>query len=361
MPGNGTGCEIDANFKIDIQIKKDGMRFYNSDSKPFCVHGVFKENGKYRRIPENVANSVSDEVLFLHTNTAGGRIRFRTNSKRVAIIAKMDGIGKMPHFALSGSAGFDMYVDDRYAGSFIPPFDIATEYESCLELDSEQMKNITINFPLYSNLNELYIGIDEGATLQSPVPYRHTKPIVYYGSSITQGGCASRPGNSYESILSRLFDCDYVNLGFSGSAKAEDEMVQYISGLDMSVFVYDYDHNAPSIEHLKKTHEKMFKAIRNKNPNLPIIIMSRPKYDLDGQEQERLVIIRTTYENAVSEGDKNVYFISGRQLMSKALDNGTVDKVHPNDFGFYSMADALGNVLKTILDSTVIIGISYLR
>lgn len=76
--------------------------------------------------------------------------------------------------------------------------------------------------------------------------------------------------------------------------------------------------------------------------------MSRPKYFLDGQEQERLVIIRTTYENAVSAGDKNVYFISGRELMAEALDNGTIDNTHPNDFGFYSMAKALGNVLEKI-------------
>lgn len=341
--------EIDPNFRTDSQIKKDGMCFYSADSNPFCIHGVFKENGKYRRMPESVAHSVSSCVLALHTNTAGGRVRFRTNSKRIAIIAKMDGIGKMPHFALAGSAGFDLYADDRYAGSFLPPFEISSGYESCLDLNAQQMKNITINFPLYSNLNDLYIGIDEGSSLQSPVAYRHKKPIVYYGSSITQGGCASRPGNSYESILSRRLDCDYVNLGFSGSAKAEDEISDYISELDMSVFVYDYDHNAPSVAHLQNTHEKMFQAIRNKKPELPIVMLSRPKYFLLDEEKERLETIRTTYENAVAAGDKNVYFISGRELMAKACDNGTVDNTHPNDFGFYSMAEALGDVLEKII------------
>lgn len=342
-------CEIDTNFKTDIPIKKDGMCFYSADSNPFRIHGVFKENGKYRRMPENVANSVSNGVSVLHTNTAGGRVRFRTDSKRIAVIAKMDGIGKMSHFTLAGSAGFDMYANDRYAGSFIPPFAISSGFESCLFLNSEQMKNITINFPLYSNLIDLYIGVDEGSSLENPVPYRHEKPIVYYGSSITQGGCASRPGNSYQSILSRRFDCDYINLGFSGNAKAEDEMMNYISELDMSVFVYDYDHNAPNIEHLKNTHEKMFHAIRKKNPELPIIMMSRPKYFLSDEEQERLAIIRTTYEHAVSAGDKNVYVISGRELMAEALDNGTVDNTHPNDFGFYAMAEALGKVLEKII------------
>ena len=86
--------------------------------------------------------------------------------------------------------------------------------------------------------------------LKDAPEYRIKKPVVYYGSSITQGGCASKPGSSYESILSRRFDCDYINLGFSGTAKGEDEIVDYIKGLEMSVFVMDYDHNAPTTEHL---------------------------------------------------------------------------------------------------------------
>ena len=151
---------------------------------------------------------------------------------------------------------------------------------------------------------------------------------------------------TYQSIVSRSFDYDYVNLGFSGNAKAEDEIIDYIKNLDMSVFVYDYDHNAPNIEHLKNTHEKMFKAIREKQPLIPIIIMSRPKHFLTEEEKIRRSIIETTYLNAVSSGDKNVYFIDGEALTSMCKDSGTVDNCHPTDFGFASMAAALTDVMR---------------
>ncbi len=88
----------------------------------------------------------------------------------------------------------------------------------------------------------------------------------------------------------------------------------------MSVFFYDYDHNAPSIGHLKETHEKGFKAIRKQNPELPIVIMSRPVYYPAEFETERFNIIKDTYENAVKNGDKNVYLIDGKTLMKLAQD-----------------------------------------
>ena len=153
---------------------------------------------------------------------------------------------------------------------------------------------------------------------------------------------------SYQAIISRRFDYDYINLGFSGNAKAEDSIADYIKNLDMSLFVYDYDHNAPTVEHLANTHEKMFKAIREKHPLLPIIIMSRPKYYLTDEEKISRNIIETTYNNAVSAGDKNVYFIDGKALTRLCKDSGTVDNCHPTDFGFASMAKALSKVIADI-------------
>ena len=116
----------------------------------------------------------------------------------------------------------------------------------------------------------------------------------------------------------------------------------------MSVFVFDYDHNSPNTEHLAATHEKAFAEIRKQNPDLPIIIMSRPKYYLTKEEKARLNIIKTTYTNALEKGDKNVYFLDGKALMKMARDNGTVDNCHPNDLGFYSIAQALTTVFKKI-------------
>ena len=339
---------IDSNFKVQTNINKDDIKFYYINQPPFEIHGVFYDNGKYRRMPERIAKTVNGGVLALHTNTAGGRVRFKTDSSYIAIYAKMENIGKMPHFALTGSAGFDIYVGDKHSGTFIPPFDIENGYESIIEFESSKIRDITINFPLYSDVLGIYIGVSDGASVYKPEPYKIQKPIVFYGSSITQGGCASRPGNSYQSNISRRLDCDYINLGFSGSAKAEDEIAEYISNLKMSAFVYDYDHNAPTIDHLAQTHEKMFKKIRAKNPDLPIIMMPRPKYQLSKDEELRYDIIESTYVSAKENGDKNVYLIDNEILMRFAGNDGTVDGCHPNDLGFNSMAIAVGYLLEKI-------------
>lgn len=345
--------DIDKNFKIKSNIKKDDIKFYDVKNSPFKVYGVFYEKGKFRRVPEKVAKKVNDGVYGLHVNTAGGRVRFVTDSTYVAINAKMLSIGKMPHFALTGSAGFDLYVREngfeRYYKSFTPPFEIKDGYESVVDFDNSDLKEITINFPLYSGVDELYIGLSEKAVLKDHIPYKKEKPIVFYGSSITQGGCASRPGSSYESVLSRRFDADYINLGFSGSARGEDEIAEYIKNLPMSVFVYDYDHNAPSTEHLRKTHERFFNIVRSANPDLPIIMMSRPKFILTDEEKERFSIIKKTYLSAKEKGDKHVYLIDGKTLMGKAGNEGTVDDCHPNDLGFFSMAEAIKPVLEKII------------
>ncbi len=340
---------VDKNFEVKTNIKKDDIKFYNIDEFPFKIYGIFKRDGKYRRLPEDVAKKVSEGVYASHNRTAGGRVRFVTDSSYIAISVKMDTVCKMPHMPWTGSAGFDIYSDNVFSGTFVPPFDLEDEYESLITLGENSLREITINFPLYSGVKQLYIGLQEDAVLQESTPYKNQKPVVYYGSSITQGGCASRPGMSYQEIVSRKLNIDYVNLGFSGNAKAEDEIINYIKGLEMSAFVLDYDHNAPTTEHLLNTHEKMFKAIRNENPDLPIIIMPRPKFNLTQVEQERAEIIKNTYNNAILKGDKNVYFISGRKLCSLCEDEGTVDRCHPTDFGFQSMANALCETIKNIL------------
>ena len=328
----------------------ENLKFYDVQDEPFALYGVFSENGKYRRLPEKVAKSVSEGVYELHVNTAGGRVKFVTDSRVVAIKAKMCSVGKMPHFALTGSAGFDLYVgEDQYQASFIPPFDIMDGYESEIRFDSGIQREITINFPLYSGVESLQIGLEQNAILKKTAGYQYAKPAVFYGSSITQGGCASRPGMSYESMISRALGTDYINLGFSGNAKAEPEIAEYISNLDMSVFVYDYDHNAPDLSHLEATHQSMFLKIREKNPDLPVVMLSRPKYWLNEEEKSRLKVIRKTYEDALLAGDRNVYFVEGTELMQYAENEGTVDNCHPNDLGFWSMAKTLIPYIKTCL------------
>ena len=344
--------QVDKNFLIETKISRTDIKFYDVKNSPFEISGVFYEDGAFRRIPESVAKATNDGVVSLHTNTAGGRIRFKTNSSYIAINAKMSGLGKMPHFAFTGSMGFDLYMKsngkDIYINTFVPPFNVLDGYEGIIEFASTKEKEITINMPLYSNVKELYVGLSEDAVVLPPEPYSIEKPIVYYGSSITQGGCASRPGMAYEAIISRKLNFDYINLGFSGNAKGEDAIANYIADIDMSMFVYDYDHNAPSLEHLMNTHQRMFNIIRDKNPDLPIILLSRPKYLLNLEEEKRFEIIKRTYDNAVCSGDENVYLIKGTKLMEVAKWEGTVDNCHPTDFGFVSMANALIPVISKI-------------
>ncbi len=341
-------AKLDKNFQVDTSVERDNIKFYNVDASPFKVYGVYRDGDKYVRMPESVAREVNPTVAILYAKTAGGRVRFKTNSAYVAIHAVIDRPDKMPHMAFSGSIGFDLYVGDDYYKTFMPRTDTVGQWSSIVELDTREMREITVNFPLYCYVCELYIGLEADADVSEGKPYANEKPLVYYGSSITQGACASRPGTCYQNIISRRFNYDYINLGFSGSARAEDVMVDYLKSLDMSIFVCDYDHNAPDPEYLEATHEKMFKAIRAAHPSLPVIFMSRPRYKLIDSDKRRLEIIRKTYENALAAGDTNVYLIDNTQLTALCGGEGLVDGTHPTDFGFASMAKAVGDVIENI-------------
>jgi hypothetical protein len=342
--------KIDKNFAVQIEIDRTGLHFYDVEEAPFRVYGVKMDNGRYRRLPEAVAAATNEGVHYLHANTAGGRVRFVTDSPRIAIHASMDGVEQSAHFAFAGKAGFDVYQNGVYRKTFIPTSTMRDGFESVIETRLSEKAEILIHFPLYANVKHLYIGLEEGSVLEPAAEYAITTPVVYYGSSITQGGCASRPGNAYQNIQSRLLNFDHINLGFSGSAKAEDAMIDYINGLEMSAFVYDYDHNAPTPAYLAETHERMFKRIRAVHPDLPILMLSRPQPTLwNPDDAARLEIVRRTYENALATGDQNVYFITGQDLMADVKNEGLVDGVHPNDAGFVSMARAMLPVLKKML------------
>lgn len=341
--------ELDQNFKLESEIKREGLRFLNAAEKPFTVHGLIRMSDRWVRMPLDIAEKVSPAVYNLSKRTAGGRVRFRTNSPYVAIKSVQPPAGVMPHMPLTGHAGFDLYGDGEgktaYCRTFVPPATTQTGngYESVLDLTPWQrgdggMHTFTVNFPLYHEVYELYIGLKEGSVIEAAPDYTIKTPFVYYGSSITQGGCASRPGTCYQAWLSRWFDADYINLGFSGSAKGEDEIADYVASLPMSAFIYDYDFNSPTYETLLETHEKMLRKVREAHPDIPIICASRPRFPLGEDEEARRDLIRANVEKLCAEGDKLISFVSGEELMAIGGIDGTVDYCHPNDLGFYSMA-----------------------
>ena len=347
-------AQVDRNFSFECSVNIPGLQFYDVLQAPFSIYGLHYEDGAFRRMPENVAKQVSDGVHWLHSNTAGGRVRFRTDSPYIAIHAQMPEACFMSHCALTGSACFDLYVRDekgkeRFVDSFKRTVENRYGYEAVLYPRGEGMREYTINFPTYSRVDQLYIGLDANAGVEAPGAYAVEAPVVFYGSSITQGGCSSRPGTTYQAIASRRLDFDYVNLGFSGNAKGEQVMADYLASLPMSVFVCDYDHNAPTVEHLAATHENLYQAVRKNHPEVPVIFMARPLFAPDQDAKERLAVIRATYENAQKAGDGNVYLLDGPTLMAMAGDDGLVDYAHPNDLGFASMAKAVGDILEKLL------------
>lgn len=352
--------EIDKNFAAaDITDNDAHIKYFDVCKPPFEIFGVIPPDdteNEFLRMPRAAAECLNERVAELNTNTAGGRIRFATDSETIVLKAEMRYLALMPHFALTGSAGFDLYKVENgeqvYVKTFIPPVGAKNGYSAVIDCESAGKKtDYIINMPLYSPVSKVYVGIDENADIMpSTARYRDIAPIVYYGSSITQGGCASRAGNSYTSIISRRLKVDFINLGFSGNAKGEPEMADYIKKLEMSAFVYDYDHNAPDPVHLEKTHKPMFEIIRQANPNLPIIMVSKPQAVPTADSEARLKIIRNTYESALNGGDKNVYLIDGGRMMRDFCGNeGTVDNIHPNDYGFAAMAKAIGDMLENIL------------
>ena len=352
--------DIDKNFQIETTIDLKGRKVLDVSKEPFEIFGLIKPDENedyYRRIPAKTAKQISERVEMLCKNTAGGRVRFSTDSQTFGLIAEMNGVCRMPHMSLSGSCGFDCFSIDgekyTFRNMYISFMENTETLESVHWIAYEGMKDVEFNFPLYSGVKKLYVVLDENAKVEKTKSrYKNIKPIIYYGSSITQGGCASRPGLSYQSIIERMTNVDYVNLGFSGSAVAEDKMAEYIAGMDMSLFVYDYDHNAGSPEYLEKTHEKMFKTIRKVHPDIPIICASMPYEECMQRSDERRAAIKKTVANAILNGDNNVYFIDGRDF-SKVFGNKndlTVDNCHPNDYGFMCMAKVFGDKIKELLD-----------
>ena len=344
--------KIDKNMKVETKIEREGLTFYDIDEAPFKIHGVYREGDRYVRMPREFADGVNDSIKWLNGHTTGGRIRFVTDSPYIALKLQIGGQSKFSFFSVTGIMGCDVYSGKQYYGTIIPPLDTTTEYENIINIQDPAEREYTINMPIYSCVFKVYIGIKAGSTLKPAADYKIAKPIVYYGSSITQGGCASRPGNTYPSIISRELNADFISFGLAGSAKGEEEIAHHIAGLDMSAFCYDYDYNADSLEHYKATHEKFFKIIRDANPNLPIIMTTRPKKHLTPQEQERIDVMMQTYQNAVDAGDKNVYYIKGCDLLDDSIaEIALIENCHPNDCGFASIARVYAKKLKEVLDT----------
>ena len=356
---------LDKRLHVESTVDAPDAVFYDVREAPFDVYGFYnyKEEEQFKRLPDDIAKNTNRRVGELYLDTSGGRVRFSTDSSYIIIKAEMPLMKHMAHMPLANSAGFDLYIDSvdgkesRFYLPFIPPVDAEGGFESIRKFKTKKTRYVTINFPSYSQVKNLYIGLEEGASLGSGKKYAYNTPVVFYGSSITQGACASRPGNIYQNILSRKIDMNFLNLGFSGSCKGEDSIVDYMTGLPMSAFVLDYDHNTPSVEHLQNTHRNVYDKIRAAHPDIPIIMLSRPDFDADGEggyeySIGRRRVIIDTYHHAIDSGDKNVYFVDGESIFRGPFeDTCTVDGTHPTDLGFMYIAQNLEAIFRRVINN----------
>ncbi len=310
---------------------------------------------EYYRFDITKKDKLSGANMGLAMCTAGVTARFVTDAETVVIDAQLRGVcAGMNHFCNRGVYGFDMLVGTgtarAYSGGVMQMFVGSTEaMKDTMQLPAG-LKEVQINFPLYGGVKEVKLGFPAGSKIAVPTK-RAYKPIAFYGSSITQGGCVGRPGNSYCNIVCRALDADCRNLGFSGSAMGEQVVAEYIGSLELSAFVMDYDYNSPSEEHLRQTHRPFFETVRKMQPDLPIILMTHV-WTFEDRETDfnRVNIVKETYDAAIAAGDKNVYFIDNTDLFRFPMkDLFTVDALHPNDLGQFFMAQEVYKTLAVAL------------
>ncbi len=345
----------------DTTITLGNPIFIDVRQDPFRIYGVDKNS--FNRLSSEVGRKVSESVAAAGQSSNGGRVRFRTDSDYVVIHAKMKTPTPSFHQAMSDAGGIDIMI--RTDGEwFTPGVCIPSQgegkdyYEYRTRFDkSLGMKEVLLSLPLETRVEFLSVALREGSSLESAKEYKYTVPVYYYGSSITFGACASKPSNIYPAMISRMLDTDFVNLGFGGACKAEDEMIDYIMEQKMSVFVYDYDHNAPDPDYLKKTHCRGYMRFREKQPDTPVILASKPDYYYDIFTQDinvnnvRRKIIEETFEFALKSGDKNISFIDGKTFYpEETYGFCSVDGCHPNDLGYYFMAKRFSGEIKKYLE-----------
>ncbi len=351
--------ELDQNLLIETEINKPDIKFFDIRRPPFDVYGFYNyaSEPEFHRMPVEVAAATSDRVAWFERESAGGRVRFSTDSPYVAISVEFAYLGRNSHTPLEASGGFDLYEDypdsvseSRFVKAFQPPYSTELQYEGVYTFSGERKRYLTLNFPIHSIVRNVYIGVAESAYLGGGARYRNRLPIVVYGSSIVHGTGPSRPGLTYTNILSRRLELDFFNLGFSGNAKAEQAIVDYMSELPMSIFICDYDYNAPDAEYLRRTHQAMYDNFREHQPSTPYIMISKPDSAGSMNSYARRDVIIDTYRHARELGDKNAYYIDGESFFLGRNENDcTIDGTHPNDLGNSLMADGIERVLRRIL------------
>lgn len=301
----------------------------------------------FTRLPKSALPKLTEALRNLSNDSAGICVRFETDSTSVSAVWETDKVAGMGHMARTGSNGLDLYRREKGGWKYQATARPNTT-RTLVMLDansSETMNEYLLYLPTYSCTKELKIGVAKGRALRPAKPRdKSDLPIVFYGTSITQGGCSSRAGMCHVAILGRWLDKEVINLGFSGSGKGEPETAEVVASIPAAVYVMEPLPNM-KVDMMKERYRPFVKVLREKNPTTPIVLVEHPLFTGDAPHN---VELKAIYRELKESGDKNVYFLpTDKQLAGR--ENGTVDGVHPTDLGFYWMAEAYEPLLRKIL------------
>jgi lysophospholipase L1-like esterase len=327
------------------QLEVDGLPWYPANG------------GELFRLPVRLKDTFRKPVWELAQSPSGGRIRFRTNSSTLAIRLEYPHPPNMTNMHAFGQTGVDLYVDGVYRSTAIAGKDSNpgfTQEHSFYKDQPRIDREVTLYLPLYIPARVLGIGLDQEARIQPPKPFAISKPIVFYGTSITQGGCASRSGMSYQAMLGRMLNVDFVNLGFSGNGKGEPEMARTVADIDAAYFVLDFAQNNPTVESLTQVYAPFVETIRSKHADTPILVVTpiysaRESWSKDARLDQMRELIRQVAARRIAAGDRNLQIVEGTDLIGPSRGDGLVDGTHPNDLGFEWMADGLAGRIAKVL------------
>jgi len=300
----------------------------------------------YERLPARAKAHVTPQVWKLARHTAGIAVRFVTNSPRIA--ARWDGGGAMNHMAATGNSGLDLYMRTdagwrfRAVGRPNPEPTTRVLAGDCPTEPTEYL----LYLPLYQAVTDLQIGVEPGTQLMPGPPRAEVRrlPLIFYGTSITQGGCAARAGMCHPAILGRWLDREVINLGLSGSGKMEPAMAELLAEIASAAFILECLPNMTT-EMVRERVGPFVRMLREKRPQTPIVLVESP---FDADTNAGNLALRTIFNLLIAEGVSGLHLLPGAGQLD-GVENGTVDGVHPTDLGFFRMAQAYHPRLAAIL------------
>ena len=307
------------------------------------------------RFPERLKPSLPEDVFIGGKETAGARLRLRTDTGSLAVKAVYPKFSVRTNMTQFTAHGISVYADGRCWSSRIPGGEGGESEVPLFDKASRRMRDLCLYLPLYGPIEILAVGVDEDAALETPTPFSVERPVVFYGTSITQGGCASRPGLSYQAVLARDLNLDYANFGFSGKGRCEREVAEAISGIDASCFVLDAGQNS-GVEDFRERFRPFLDVVREAQPDTPVLATTPIFYNaelwseghLKGVEAKRETV-RAAVEARRRTGDRRVHLLEAKDYLGSDFTDGAGDGGHPNDLGFARMAGGMAPRLAEIL------------